>query len=158
MPSKLLIMGSSKQQAKKPGVMPALLRFNSLRWQILRDLLPRVPKEVRPRILVLTPSYGFISLNQPIQPDENVWTGSTWRRDLPRINESYNRVLRPRIDPGTDIFISADAIHQLVMNTCGLQQDVVTRGASLYAPQTTHGEGIAKMVDWLTDGEKLNDI
>lgn len=150
MTPKLLIMSSSKQQNPKEGVMPALLRFNSLRWQVLRGLLLKQGTPILGlRILVLTPSKGFISVSQPIEYDDYAWTGSTWRKDLPKIHESYNRVVRSRIDPGSNIFVSADAIHQAAMNACGLQQDVVLRGASLYAPALTNTLGVQRMREWI---------
>jgi hypothetical protein len=150
MSSKILIMGSSKQQNTKEGVMPALLRFNSLRWQVLRGTLPTLT--TRPRILVLTPKYGFISVSQPVEFESYAWTGSTWRKDIPKIHASYDQVLRPRIDPGSNVFVSADAIQQMVMDACGLRQDIVSRGASMWAPVTTHGTGIQQMCQWLLEG------
>lgn len=153
MSPKLLIMGASKQQNPKEGVMPALLRYNSLRWQALRDLFMQQgsPLTRSMRVLVLTPRWGFVSVSQPIEHDTYSWTGSTWRKDLPKIHASYNRVVRPRIDPGSNIFVSADAIHQTVMNACGLQQDVVSRGASLIAPANTHGIAVQQLRDWILE-------
>lgn len=153
MSPKILIMGASKQQNRDPRVMPPLLRYDSLRWQILRDLFLQAGTPLHgTRVLVLTPKWGFISVSQPIEYDEYVWSNSTWRKDLPKVHASYDRVLRPRIDPGSNIFVSADALHQTVMNACGLQQDVVSRGASLIAPANTHGIAIQQLREWILEG------
>lgn len=153
MSPKILIMGSSKQQNPKDGLTPALLRYDALRWQALRDLLLRPETPVRGiRIVVLTPRHGIISVSQPVGYDTYCWTGSTWRKDLSKVHETYNRVLRPRIDPGSNIFVSADAIQQTVLNACGLQQDVVSRGASLLAPDTSCSIGVQRLREWILEG------
>lgn len=152
MASRLLIMGSSKTQNSKEGTMPAALRYNSLRWQVFRELLEVHGSALRIRTLVISPEFGIISPSQPIPYSTKHWTGSTWRKDVPFIHEAYNRVLRSQIDPGTDIFVSADAIAQMVLNECGLQQDVVQRAASMVAPTTTHGIGIQMMRRWMLEG------
>ena len=152
MATRILIMGASKQQNPKEGVMPAIFRFNSLRWQTLRQLLDGQIPTTRPlRVLAFTPTHGIIAVSQPISKEPNDWNGSTWRKDLPRIHGSYSRILRPMIDPGTEIFISANAIYQLVLNECGLQKDVVQRGASLYAPTTTSSIGVQKLRNWILE-------
>ena len=156
MSPKILIMGSSRTQNQKPGVMPALFRFNSLRWQILREQLQITnPQAHSLRILVLTTTAGFISVNQPITYSPYVWTGSTWKKDRVKIHSSYQAVVRPRIDPQTKILVCAEALQQSIIVDCGLQQDVVSRGALLTMMGTT-GQYMQQLRTWISERTTVN--
>lgn len=152
MSKRILIMGASKSQSNDPKLMPSLLRFTSQRWQIVRDALPQV--KMMQRFMVITPRYGIISGAQPIRPinmdgEGYTWRGNGWKRDIPMVTGQYERLLRHLIDPGTDIFVSADATQKLMLIECGLQRDAVERGASLWMPQANSIEGIDMLRKWL---------
>lgn len=150
MARRLLIMGASLQKDPSTKLMPALLRYRSARWDVLREELPILLN--RPRVIVLSPKYGFISLSQPIAFYTNEWHGAEWKKQLPQLQASYNATVRRLIDPGTDIFISANAPHLAVLNACGIQQDAVDRKASIQTPRMQHVVENQILRAWLHEG------
>jgi hypothetical protein len=151
MSKRILIMGASKSQDTDPKLMPALLRFQSQRWYVVQNALPQV--KMMQRFLVIHPHYGIISGAQPIAyvPDADKWgnTAKGWKKDIPRVHLQYNRLVKHLIDPGTDVFVSANATQKAMLIECGLQQDVVERGASLTMPTANTLEGVETLRKWL---------
>ena len=150
MATKLLLIGASLRKDYTSIPIPALNRYIGERWKVLQETLPTVIH--RPRIVVISPKYGFISLAQPIGYYTDEWHGNNWKAQLPQLQNQYNRVVRPAIDPGTDIFVSANAPHKTVLNACGFQQDVVDRKASIRTAPTLKALENEALRAWLQEG------
>src|SRR5262245_31794825 len=148
MASKLLTIAASPRQIFTAKPIAALQLYMGGRWDVLREILPRIV--YRPRVVVISPKYGFFFANVAILPYEKTWTVKSWKPELPTIQAQYNAILRPLIDSGTDVMLCATTVQQAAVLACGLQQDIVTRNASLYTYSTLPGIETEALRRWLT--------
>lgn len=151
MADKLLIMGCSKTKVRSDELLPAYKLYDDPYWRMFRRIMPTLT--TRPRVLVLSARYGLIKPTTLLPYYDQRWTATSWRKDVDWIKVQYNWLLQPQLRPNLDIRAVMGVPYRLVLEACGIIDDVVAVGAVYRAPVVGIGIGTGQLRDWLLEGQ-----
>lgn len=93
MTNRLLITACGATKRPDAGLLPAIDRYDSTPFRMLRKTLSQLTDEQRPTVLILSATFGLITADHPIPDYNQRMTPDQAKRLLPQVEGTLERLL-----------------------------------------------------------------